>query len=111
MNVEDAKGRLSLITHNALLQVETLGRQVREELVLPYCRKPRFEYTSGNGMWFFTTMRRKEPTHMAQAFEFEAIGVDPPTELLELLSSSIFNHEGTTLGDYVDNVRWPKRSK
>lgn len=103
MTPKKAARRLEWIHEVFTEKVGALARDVREQKVIPVCRKYKLNFRSGNGTYFFYAEDGKsypawDPTPMdkvlAPLFEFLDLEVD-------------YTH---TLGDFVRDVDWKEES-
>lgn len=75
-------------------KLEALAEKVRQEVVIPYCKKKGYEFYSGNGTFFFSDIKTNENIDICW---------DSKNKVDKLLCMEInYNHQ---LGDYVCNVK------
>lgn len=75
-------------------KLEALAEKVRQEVIIPYCRKKGYEYISGMGDFFFNVVKTNEIIDICW---------DSTNKVDKLLCMEInYNHQ---LGDYIGTVR------
>ena len=85
-------------------QVARLAAEVRRDLVVPFCRKHKLEFLSGNGDYFFYS-RNEITSHIGSADP----AYEDSHEVFQALDLPVHGH--VNLGHYVMNVRFAKRSR
>lgn len=55
----DWKARLEQVEREVWAAVDGIAAELREQVVLPLCRKHRLTFSSGNGTWWFTRIDAK----------------------------------------------------
>jgi hypothetical protein len=55
----DWKARLAKAEDDVWAAIDGMAAELREQIVLPLCRKHRLTFSSGNGVWWFTRIDAK----------------------------------------------------
>lgn len=83
-------------------EITALASKIREELVIPACRRHRLEFVSGNGVFFFAC-GKGECRFMAHECKFSSAALETIVPILDLLNEEVSH--AAHLGYWVEDVR------
>lgn len=94
-------------------KVMTLAESVRDELVVPACKRYNLGYVAGNGSYWFSGVRHGEKVSVSDIYDAEKLGLHDLIAVMDALDLEVMNND--VLGYYVRAVPEPppraKRSK